>query len=44
MIYRDQISDENELDRYIHQIFYENTGYVGQAYKVNSQGQLVAKY
>lgn len=42
--YRPQIPDEQELDRYIHQIFYNTTGYVGKAYKVNSEGSLVSKH
>lgn len=41
--YREQIPNEYALDRHIHQIFYNNTGYVGKAYKVNSQGNLVNK-
>jgi hypothetical protein len=32
--YRPQIQDEVELDRYIHQLFYDSTGYVGKSYKV----------
>lgn len=41
--YRPRIHNEAELDRYIHQIFYERTGYVGKLYRVNSQGILVRK-
>ena len=41
--YRPQIPDEAQLDQYIHQIFYERTGYVGEGYQVNSQGVLVLK-
>lgn len=41
--YRPQISDEEKLDQYIHQILYERTGYVGAQYEVNSQGVLVLK-
>jgi hypothetical protein len=41
--YRPEIPDEVALDRYIHQIFYDRTGYVGQAYWVNSQGQLMLR-
>lgn len=40
--YRPQISDEVKLDQYIHQILYERTGYVGDAYRLN-QGVLVLK-
>ena len=42
--YREQIPNEYALDRHIHQIFYDNTGYIGKAYQVNSQGTLVNKY
>lgn len=38
--YRPQFSDEQELDRHIHQLLYENTGYVGAAYVVDGEGQL----
>lgn len=38
--YRDQFEDEYALDRYIHQIMFDRTGYVGEAYRVNEQGQL----
>ncbi len=41
--YRPQIPDEAQLDQYIHQLFYERTGYVGVRYRVNSQGVLVLK-
>lgn len=40
--YRPQIRDEVKLDQHIHQILYERTGYVGEAYQVN-QGVLVLK-
>jgi hypothetical protein len=42
--YRPTIRDEEKLDQYIHQLFYELTGYVGLAYEVNPQGTLVALY
>jgi hypothetical protein len=42
--YRPQIQNEQELDQYIHQLMYDSTGYVGKAYKVNAQGQLVYIY
>ncbi len=42
--YRPQIQNEQELDQYIHQLMYDNTGYVGKAYKVNAQGLLVFIY
>ena len=38
--YRDQFNNEHELDRYIHQIMFNRTGYVGEAYQVDSNGQL----
>lgn len=41
--YRSEIPNPVELDQYIHQVLYERTGYVGKAYKVNSQGVLVLK-
>jgi hypothetical protein len=41
--YRPKIRDEIELDRYIHQIFYDNTGYIGIGYYVDSAGQLQFK-
>jgi len=41
--YRPQIQDEVKLDQHIHQIFYERTGYIGEAYRVNAQGTLVLK-
>jgi len=41
--YRSQITDKVELDQYIHQIFYDRTGYVGVNYWVNSEGILVLK-
>jgi hypothetical protein len=40
--YRPQISDEVVLDQHIHQILYDRTGYVGEAYQVNG-GVLVLK-
>ncbi len=41
--YRPQGLDEQQLDQHIHQIFYDNTGYVGTAYRVNLDGILVRK-
>ncbi|NJN23661.1 MAG: hypothetical protein HC810_03740 [Acaryochloridaceae cyanobacterium RL_2_7] len=35
--YRPQFDDEQELDWYIHQIFYDRTGYIGKAYKVGPE-------
>jgi hypothetical protein len=40
--YRPKISNEDKLDQYIHQILYDRTGYVGEAYQVNG-GILVPK-
>jgi hypothetical protein len=39
--YRPKIQNEQALDRYIHQLMYNSTGYVGKAYTVNAQGILV---
>lgn len=39
--YRSNFANEAELDKYIHQIFYQNTGYVGEAYQVNEDNILV---
>lgn len=39
--YRPQISDEIELDRYIHQLFYDQTGYVGKKYRLTPDKKLV---
>jgi len=41
--YRPQIPDEVVLDQHIHQILYDRTDYVGEAYQVNGQGVLVLK-
>jgi len=41
--YRPQIGDEVQLDQYIHQLLYNRTGHVGNAYKVNSKAILVLK-
>ncbi len=41
--YRPKIQDEAELDRYIHQLLYNITGYAGIAYEVNAKGSLVSK-
>ncbi|MBO3463415.1 hypothetical protein G7B40_000895 [Aetokthonos hydrillicola Thurmond2011] len=41
--YRPQFQEEQELDRYIHQLLYNNTGYIGAAYLVNAQGELQLK-
>ena len=41
--YRPQFSDEANLDRYIHQILYDRTGYVGRDYQVNGEGVLSLK-
>ena len=41
--YRDRFDNEYELDRYIHQIMYDRTGYVGEAYQVDKRGQLISK-
>jgi hypothetical protein len=41
--YRPQISDEVQLDQYIHQILYDRTGYVGNNYLATPRGDLVLK-
>jgi hypothetical protein len=41
--YRPQIPDEAKLDQYIHQVFYNRTGYVGEDYEVSEQGTLTLK-
>ncbi|HEY9751475.1 MAG TPA: hypothetical protein V6C46_00870, partial [Coleofasciculaceae cyanobacterium] len=41
--YRSKISDPIELDRYIHQLMYDRTGYVGEDYQVTTRGELVLK-
>ncbi len=41
--YRYRFDDEGELDRYIHQIMFDRTGYVGEAYKVDNYGRLFWK-
>ena len=41
--YRDRFDNEYELDRHIHQIMFDRTGYVGEAYQVNEYGRLVPK-
>lgn len=38
--YRSRFDDEGELDRYIHQIMFDRTGYVGEAYQVDNYGRL----
>lgn len=40
--YRDRFSNEYELDKYIHQIMFDRTGYVGEAYRVNDYGELIS--
>jgi len=40
--YRDQFASEHELDKHIHQIMFERTGYVGEAYRVNNMGELLS--
>lgn len=41
--YRRKISDEVELDRYIHQLLYDRTHYVGLDYQLNADQKLVLK-
>ena len=39
--YRPQFPNEDQLDQHIHQIFYDNTGYVGKGYEVGLEGTLI---
>lgn len=39
--YRPNFQNEQDLDRHIHQLLYDNTGYVGKAYRLNELEQLV---
>jgi hypothetical protein len=41
--YRHKIHDEIELDRYIHQLLYDRTGYVGVDYQLQPEGRLTLK-
>ena len=41
--YRPQFKGELELDLYVHQLFYDLTGYLGQEYRINSAGKLTLK-
>lgn len=41
--YRPRVRDEAALDQYIHQILYDRTGHVGDAYQVTPQGILTLK-
>ena len=41
--YRDRFNNEYELDQYIHQIMFDRTGYVGEAYQVSKHGRLEPK-
>ncbi len=41
--YRPQFKDERALDLHIHQLLFNNTGYIGAAYAVDMDGQLIAK-
>ncbi len=41
--YRPKIRNEAQLDQHIHQILYDRTGHVGDAYQVNAQGVLTLK-
>lgn len=42
--YRDRFDSESELDLYIHQMMFDQTGYIGEAYTVDSYGQLNSRY
>ena len=41
--YRPQFESEYELDLYIHQIMFDRTGYVGEAYQVDRNGRLISR-
>lgn len=41
--YRPKIADEAKLDQHIHQVLYDRTGYIGEAYKISSRGKLVPR-
>ena len=41
--YRPQFQNEQALDLHIHQLLYDNTGYIGAAYAVDAEGQLIPK-
>lgn len=41
--YRPQFQNEQDLDRHIHQLLFEDTGYVGNDYGLSAQGYLVPK-
>lgn len=41
--YRPQFQNEQALDLHIHQLLYDNTGYLGKAYSTNAVGQLIPK-
>ena len=41
--YRHRFESEYELDRHIHQIMFDRTGYVGEAYKVDRHGRLISR-
>ena len=41
--YRDRFNSEYEVDRYIHQLMFDQTGYVGEAYEVDNYGQLKSR-
>ncbi|MEL6813794.1 MAG: hypothetical protein AAFP03_03150 [Cyanobacteria bacterium J06598_3] len=38
--YSSRFDSEDELDLYIHQVMFDRTGYVGEAYQVNNYGEL----
>ncbi|NJM97620.1 MAG: hypothetical protein HC800_11065 [Phormidesmis sp. RL_2_1] len=40
--YRSEFDNDDELDLYIHQLMFNHTGYVGEAYQVNDLGQLTS--
>lgn len=38
--YSSRFNNEDELDLFIHQVMFDRTGYVGEAYQVNNYGEL----
>ena len=41
--YRPKIQNEAQLDQYIHQLFYDTTGYISKGYNVDANGVLILK-
>lgn len=41
--YRGQFENEYALDRHIHQIMFDRTGYIGEAYRVDRHGRIISR-